>query len=785
LPDLSTTTFAWRFGGPLAGLPPALAWTLLGLAFVLGATLVVLSYRRTLAALAPAPRLVLTSLRVLLLLGLLLALAGPSRVERDYSAPSARPLAVLVDQSGSMTTPDNRQQRRLDEALRRWRALAPAAEAAHPEIKLFAFADTPAPVPLAPAALHSARPEPASSLPASETRLFTSIDHLLASAPPGGWGGIVTLTDGLDTVTSDTAAALSATAGSALAVGTPLHFVTGRNRHAGGELLVFRELALPARVPPRSTFRLELTLDTHQPASRDLPVHLRVGDTWRPPVSLRAEAGRRALAFETELAAEAPGLLPLEIRVGDGPGAPTLRAEVRIAPPDTTRILYHQGALDWGYRFLADILARDPAFRLTPVFNITRGPAPRAAAPRGQPSLQTLPATAAGLDEFDIVILSNTAADQLSPDQQAALTGWVRGGGVLLFLTPDDASAHGYAGSELERMLPVQFMPPGPTAAQDAALAEFRNQMNRHGGANSVYEQQFADQAARNARRVALHAFAWEPRARALLGEDLTEATPRFASFARVRGAKPGAEVLARHPAAHPAGGDADERPILLALQRYGRGQSAVLTTDALWRWKLDQSSRERGVEKFWQNLLSWLARERVRGVRFERPPLHADLGREISLRLADAPSDLTLGARRLPDKPGDPAEPATPLLLSSSDSGARVFPWTPPREGVWEFSARVGEAPPVRHWITVTPPRLGESSGLPADETLLRALAERSGGGLLTDAPPAAWLAARGSAPELLRESIAPLWHGAWFFAVLLALYLAELLLRRRFRLL
>jgi hypothetical protein len=793
-PDSVSTAFAWRFGGPLAGLPPALAWTLLTVFGLLGAAWIVVSYRRTLVVLAPTPRRALTALRLALWLGLLLALAGPTRVERTFSQPTVRPLALLLDQSASMTTPDNRRQTRADDALRRWRALAPAAAAAHGEPRTFAFADTPEPIPLASSAASSFAP-PTFDQPTQQTRLFASLDQLLASAPPGGWGGIVALTDGLDTTTPDTATALEASARAALAAGTPFYLLPGRNRHSGAPLLALRDLVLPTSVPPRSTFALEVTLDTYQPAARTVPARLRVGSTWREPEALALEAGRRLRTYRVELAAQAPGLIPLELQVGEGPETTTLRAEVRVAAPVATRILYYQGALDWGYRFLADILRREPAFTLTPVFNLA--PPGAARRPAGssartfpaQPGPTTLPENAAGYANYDVVILANARADQFSPAQQEALSGWVRGGGVLLFLAPDDDATRGYAGTELEKMLPVVFAPPG-AAPHDPTLADFREQMRRSGGSDGALERDFAEHSARHTRLTPLSSFAWEPRAATVLGPEVTAVTPRFAHHARVHRAKPGADVLARHPDTRaPA---AEENAILLALQRYGRGQSAVLASDALWRWKLHQPSRERGVELFWQNLLAWLGREAQHGPRFVHAPLHAEVRRELLLRVAGAGPGLsvTVAPATAPGAPGaDAAAAAAPtaLLPVGEEEGARLYRWLPPAEGTWVLSARGvdADAPPARHWLTIARPPTGEASGLPPDESLLRALAERSGGAVLADAPPPAWRSAAEAAPALLRESAEPLWHQAWLFATLLALYAAELILRRRQRLL
>src|SRR5580692_8407112 len=56
-------------------------------------------------------------------------------------------------------------------------------------------------------------------------------------------------------------------------------------------------------------------------------------------------------------------------------------------------------------------------------------------------------------------------------------------------------------------------------------------------------------------------------------------ALPRYASNAKVRAVKAGAEPLAV------SSGDAPE--VLLARQQFGNGVAVAMTTDLLWRWKL------------------------------------------------------------------------------------------------------------------------------------------------------------------------------------------------------
>jgi len=742
---------AWRFGGPLSPLPAEVAWTVLAVAGIAGAAWIILSYRRTLVELRPARRRILVTWRLLLFSFVLLLLAGPVEVEKgrlpEVATKANRPMAVLSDRSASMVTPDNRRQSRADDAQRRWRIFSPAAEQAFPDIRTFTFAQE-----LSPGAS-----DPASGN--SETHLYSALQRVLAAAPAGGWGGIVTLTDGLDTSGTDGAGAVVA---DALRVGTPLHFVPGRNRYAGGHYLRLRDWTAPAQLAPRTSFRLEVTLDSFQPEARAIPVRLRVGDQWRPAETLQLGGGHRLLVWGADITAEAPGTLPVEVQFGEGDALVRARAEIAVRASDATRILYHQGALDWGYKFLADILRRDPSFVLTPILRLAPEQGdPGRAGTIGRP----LPAERNGYANYDVVVLANTVAAQLSPAQQEALTAWVKEGGVLIFLMPDEASTQAFAGSELEKMLPVIFAGASPGVTEDRRT-RLRRLISGGGGFD--------------AQATALSEFAWEPAASRIFGQGEIS-SPRFINYARVLRAKPGAEVLARHPtAAAPAGGDPG-RAILLAVQRYGQGQSAVLTSDALWRWKLSQASTDRSVEKFWQLLFAWLGRERASGLRFDRAPLTASRGQEITLRLTGAGAP---GAR-VTAQSGN-----TTITLPAGESKegtAQLARWTPPAEGEWQLVATDAAGHEVRHWLQVIGAgQTGERSGAPPDEALLARLAERTGGTVLQEGEAPPWgepavAADRPEPPEIVR----PLWHHFGVFIALLGGYAIDLLLRRRWRLL
>ena len=87
-------------------------------------------------------------------------------------------------------------------------------------------------------------------------------------------------------------------------------------------------------------------------------------------------------------------------------------------------MLYYQGALQWGYRFLRGALESDPSFRLTAILNPALQVQLTAA---NGAALADLPEDAAELRRFQIVILAHVFADQLTPRQQQALVDYVRG----------------------------------------------------------------------------------------------------------------------------------------------------------------------------------------------------------------------------------------------------------------------------------------------------------------------------------------------------------------------
>jgi hypothetical protein len=67
---------------------------------------------------------------------------------------------------------------------------------------------------------------------------------------------------------------------------------------------------------------------------------------------------------------------------------------------------------------------------------------------------------------------------------------------------------------------------------------------------------------------------------------------------------KPGATVLAVHPTLKHR-----NAPVpVIAYERYGRGRTMVITTASTWRWQMLTPHEDMSHERFWRQVLRWLA---------------------------------------------------------------------------------------------------------------------------------------------------------------------------------
>lgn len=759
---MTTSSIEWQFGGVLSGLPPGIAWMLYAVAAVLAMVAVIGFYRSTLKPLSPKRKRALVLLRATLVLLLLVCLANPTYVKTEKPLPAAKAtLAVLVDRSASMMLPDYRKATRLGQAVHRWRQHETEAAAAFLDIKYYRFATKVEPTANLKDALEA--PEPG-----AETRLYAAERAVLATHP----GAIVCLTDGLDT----TGAGKDELTSEALRTNTPLYFAVGTNHlipsHQAAALDI-REIKAPGSVMRQTEFIAEAVFTVATPQASELPVELWTGDIKLASAVFPVRPGPNMIPWTVPLVAP-PDVrtLPLEFRAGTNEAQQRSSCTVEIVNHHALDILYYQGALQWGYRFLRLALANDPNFRMTGIIN----PALRVritGEDPGRPALVDLPEDSKELKPFQIVVLAHVFANQLTARQQAALVDYVNGGGAVVFIAPDSQAAAGFAGSELEQMLPVAFTAEAAAESAKAEARDFRQQLSL-----SVEQDDTSEQSQKLPFLQPFSVAAGTPHSSlSALFQVRDQNLPYYAQNARVSSVKPGAEVVAVSAPTH-AGGTPE---VLLARQRFGNGQVVALMTDLLWRWKLALPSGGHELEKFWQQLLFTLAPPVDDGLRLAKVTEAASTEEPVVFRItqrvdADAPTLTAVS----------PLGERQPVLAKAAPEGETGWTATllPKEAGNWEVQATGLRQQAARLVFSVSgKSRSTELMNLPSDISGLGQLAGATGGALLEEAPVFQPREGSATMPEIKHSQA--LWNSPWLLGLLLALYATELIVRRVYRLL
>jgi uncharacterized membrane protein len=764
--------FEWQFGG-WTGVPPWLGWTLLPIVAAIGVALAVWLYRDTLQTLTPRQRLFFVFLRSGFFLALLICLAGPATVERTYDTGSdPRPLAIVIDHSGSMTTPDSSGLSRLTAAVRIWKQSEGAAVRSFAGLHYFSFSSDLTPVADLDEAVN--RTDPGTS-----TAFYSSLQNAVQSAPAGGFGGIVCLTDGLDTTQATSDQLVS----KAVQNHTPLYFAVGQNRQNVQEELIVRETVTPGQVLRKSEWNVSALIEAHSSQVRDVPLELWQDDHLVAQTTLHLRLGANLIPWSVPVRSDEPAMMHLNWKLGVGAEQETVAATVRVAATNQVNVLYYQGTLDWGFRYINTALQRDASFTVTNLVNPDLKLA-QVATPAPASALTALPNAADALQTYQIVVLANAYANQMSNDQQKALADYVSKGGGLLFLVSDTRMAQTFAGTALESMLPVVFDPAPPQDQDDAGLAAFQSHMHDIGGANVNNETDFANKTLSQSSPTPLKSFALPASGNlkevaklfgnASGGGDL----PKFAQYAHVASLKAGAEVLAVHPDDK---NGANEPRALLVSQRFGEGQVTALLTDALWRWKLSLPGSSHAPETFWQQLFLALAGPGGT-MRFTTQPYFASLGEDSHFVIEGVSG---LGA------PGvTVVAPNSSNQKVTAQAGSRPGEWTvqfkPDQPGKWRLQVQDPGGSEIETLVRVSNVSHNmELSGLPPDIEGLRKLAQATGGGLLNDGTPDTWAGKPATDKTMVSEHVRPLWNTWPVLIVALAFYAIELIWRRRARLL
>ncbi len=292
---------------------------------------------------------------------------------------------------------------------------------------------------------------------------------------------------------------------------------------------------------------------------------------------------------------------------------PTLDGELTAANNQKTfsvkvvkaklNVFYLEGRPRWDYTFLKRTLERDPDIEATcailasnrsrrlpveSVLNRLDGYYPQAMPVSETPKF---PETLAELSKYDVLILGDLGAAQLTETQQRAIVDFVetRGKPVIFLPSRNTLGVNGFGNTELADLLPIDI-PPGGCRVEDT---EFTAQLTQSGAFHPMLQ---------------LHETQMAVRSQAQAGSELTTgnflsnlpALPRFFSGFRLRG---GATTLMDNGKSMP----------ILVLQRAGLGKSLLVAAEGFYNWqfgvKTFKDKRYHAIyPRFWAQVLRWMA---------------------------------------------------------------------------------------------------------------------------------------------------------------------------------
>jgi len=521
-------------------LAPNAPWVALALLSVALLALGLWAYRFAVPPLPAFARRVLPLLRVGSLLALAWLLAQPV-LERVLGGRGTR-VVILVDRSRSMDLPvrPGGARTRAQEADEAVKDLRRSLRGRATVVEL-PFASR-------------LGPDSTGAMTRDATALGAALSELPLSPQGQEVDGVVVVSDGIVNAGDDPVAA-------ARALGVPVHAVVVGEAGARDRAVAEVEASTSARVGEATPARVRVTSTEERGAP--LRVRLLENDRELARAIVAAPGAGAEVVAEMRVIPTRPGLAVWTASIDSLAGEITTanngrQVAVEVAP-GRLGVLIVGAELNWDLTFIRRALAGDSSLALDT--RIRQG--------GGWRSLETR-AGAPGSDDLRgraVVVLDAVAPNEVSPEFDAALAGFVRGGGGLLVIGGPPPGLPRYGRGRLGSDLRIDEA--GPRRLASPVLAA-------------------------EAREV----FAWDddpPR-----GERAWRAAAPLADVGAIR----------------PGGGDrvmlgaTDGGAPLVVARRIGRGQALLVNGTGLWRWSLaglDEFSSDRG-RRLWRRLVRWLA---------------------------------------------------------------------------------------------------------------------------------------------------------------------------------
>ncbi|MGB2824372.1 MAG: glutamine amidotransferase [Phycisphaerae bacterium] len=672
-------------------------------------------YRRSPVALKKPTRIALSALRGLVLGLIVIVLFHPVlRIPRHQKRDSF--LAVLVDDSRSMRIEDIEVRAPGDEGPRRISRLALARKvlgapdedglwrrlAAICPVQTYGFSSSVKPIRSA-AELRG---------PGERTDLYSALSEVDAELRGVPVAGIVVLTDG------------------AVNAGGPPRDVAEELREKKRPVYC---VGFGDPVPPADyeVLRIRAPRRVRSNASVEIVANIRINN-FDDPFDVVLRQGKDVLQ-ELQGVVPEPGGQIHSVRLGFRPekkGTFTYTVEVPPHPGEVIRdnnrrdflveviddrlpVLYLEGSPRTEYRFIRRAMLRDKDFRIASILRLDGPMKFIAQGAEAEDGLEDgYPKSLEHLGRFQAVIFGDIDADFLTAEQLRITEEFVkrRGGGFLMLGGVNSFNLGKYQGTPIADMLPVIL----PAASVGYRHIEFNVRLTKTGEGHSIMRQS----------------------PNVVLNRDIWSKAPTLVGYNPIPQTKPLAQVLAA---------EVKTGAPILGIQNYGAGKTAAFVTGGSWHWRMAVPLENELHEKFWKQLIRWLAVGSKAKLTLKLNKDLYSLAEPVTIRAVlldrefqpvnDAEIEVQI-TDPFGEKLKGPSGKAEPMRVSwtLSEPGVYAVQYEPPDAGEYTVTATArlknsSEPAPTASAAFSVGETLDEYSDAGQKESLLREIAAISGG--------------------------------------------------------
>jgi len=367
---------------------------------------------------------------------------------------------------------------------------------------------------------------------------------------------------------------------------------------------------------------------------------------------------------------------------------------------NTLSVLLFAQQLGWDFRQIYKELSNDTSVALTALFRVSSDRfIVRGSRQKGDENLEAgFPSTKGLLGLYKCVIVGSFPASQWRQEQLQALVEYVREGGAVIFLGGEHSFGQGgYSRTVIEPLFPWRISAGEPelqtgqftvnvplSAANHSIVSETSRLISQSSGASI---------------------------------ESINLTGPLRSGAIKLLDASVGNRTVS-----------------VIALQRFGQGQTMGVATNTLWKWTQTSDVLKQAYGHFWRqsvrNLSQWEEGERFAGVKWDKKGYKPGEQASATIRVAGRydPGQLHLKATLKTDE--EPMPVSVEPMMGRENTFRADMVFSKRAEYLFEVHAYVGEKLLESYEKTlVVGPGVNEGANLEVDHAFLDDLAMRSGG--------------------------------------------------------